>query len=236
MRDLEQGLRELAGDVVWPQTPDLAAVVTSRLAAADPARAPLPASQPRRRRARRLAVAVLAALVAVPAAALALPGPRHAILETLGLAHVTVERRPTVPAGAAPRPGPRTTLAAAARAVGFAPLVPAALGPPDRVQVDHGVVTLVYEPAGLLLAQARGGLQREVLRKIVSMDAAIRAVRVGDHRGIWLSAGHDYGWTDATGPLVRSGPALVWEQRGTVLRLEGARSQAAARRIGASVG
>jgi hypothetical protein len=235
MRDLEQGLRELAGDVVWPETPDLAATVTSRLPAGGPAPAPLRSRRPRWRRPRRLVVALLVALVALPAAALALPGPRHAILETLGLAHVTVERRPRVPAGADARLGRLTTLASASRLAGFAPLVPVALGAPDGVHVDQGVVTLVYGPEHLLLAQARGDLHREVLRKVVAVDAAVRQVRVGGHRGIYLPGGHDYAWTDATGPLVRSGPALVWEQHRTVLRLEGARSLSVARRIAASV-
>jgi hypothetical protein len=235
MRDLEQGLRELAGDAVWPETPDLAAAVTSRLPADGPGRAPLRSPRARWRRPRRLVVALLAALVALPAAAFALPGPRHAILETLGLAHVTVERRPRLPAAADARLGRPTTLASASRAAGFVPRVPAALGPPDSVHVDHAVVTLVYGPEHLLLAQARGDLHREVLRKVVAVGSAVRPVRVRGHRGIYLPAGHDYGWTDATGPLVRSGPALVWEQRGTVLRLEGARSPAAARRIAESV-
>jgi hypothetical protein len=235
MRDLEQGLRELAGDVVWPETPDLAATVISRLPAGGSTPAPSRSHQPRWRRPRRVIVALLVALVALPAAAFALPGPRHAILETLGLAQVTVERRPRVPAGADARLGRLATLASASRAAGFVPQVPAALGRPDRVHVDQGVVTLVYAPEHLLLAQARGDLQREVLRKVVAVDAGVRRVRVGGHRGIYLPAGHDYAWTDATGPLVRSGPALVWEQHGTVLRLEGARSLPAARRIAASV-
>jgi hypothetical protein len=235
MRDLEHGLRELAGDLAWPDTPDLAAAVTSRLPAADPAGAPGRAPRPRRRRPRRLVVALLAALFAVPAAAFALPGPRHAILETLGLRHVTVERRPRVPAAAGARLGRLATLAAVPGLAGFVPQLPAALGPPDAVHVDHHVVTLVYRPEHVVLVQARGDLNGAVLRKVVAVDATIRRVRVGTHRGIYLPAGHDYAWTDATGPLLRSGPALVWEQRGAVLRLEGSGSQAAAQRIAASV-
>lgn len=228
MRDLEQGLRELAGDLAWPETPDLARAVTARLPAVAPPRAP------RSRRPRRLVLAVLVALVALPGAALALPDPRHAILDTLGLRHVTVERRSRPPSGAAVRLGRRTTLAAVPGLAGFVPLVPAALGPPDRVHVRQGIVSLVYEPERLLLAEARGTLHREVLRKIVAVDDAVRRVRVRGARGIYLPAGHDSAWTDVTGPPARSGPALIWERRGLVLRLEGARTPAAALRIARS--
>jgi hypothetical protein len=40
---------------------------------------------------------------------------------------------------------------------------------------------------------------------------------------------------DATGPLVRSGPALIWERAGRVFRLEGEPSPTWARAIAASV-
>ena len=232
MRDLEQGLRELGGDLAWPATPDLAGAVAARLPTGAPAGV---APRPRRRRPRRLVIAVLAAVLALPAAAFAVPGSRHAILDALGLRHVTVERRPHVPAGAGARLGRRTTLAAVPRAAGFVPQVPASLGAPDRVFVLQGIVTLLYDREHVLLAEARGGLQRALLHKVVAVDASIRPVRVDGHRGIYLPARHDYAWTDVTGPLVRSGPALVWEQAGRVLRLEGARSLAAARRIAESV-
>ncbi|MEA2245862.1 MAG: hypothetical protein QOH46_391 [Solirubrobacteraceae bacterium] len=236
MRDLEHALHELADDMVWPATPDLAAGVAARLAAAGPAGGARKVPRRRWRRRRRLVVALLAALVALPTAAFALPGPRNAILETLGLRHVSVERRPNVPAGGSARLGIRTTLAAAPRLAGFAPQAPAALGRPDRVFVNQGIVTLEYEPEHLLLAQARGRLERAILRKIVGVDTSVLQVRVNGRPGIYLPAPHDYAWTDATGPPVRSGPALVWEQDGLVLRLEGAGSPAAARRIAESVG
>jgi hypothetical protein len=234
MPDLDQALRRLAGDVAWPPTPDVAAAVTARLAAGGTAERPRARSRSAWRRPRRLAVALVVALAGLPAAALALPGPRHAILETLGLRHVTVERRPGPPAGAAPRRGTPTTLAAVPRSAGFVPRVPTALGPPDRVFVDQRIVTFEYRAEGVLLAQARGTLDRAILRKIAGIGTSVRPVRVGGGPGIWLEAPHEYAWTDATGPPVRSGPALVWERNGLVLRLEGPRSLAAALRIARS--
>jgi hypothetical protein len=50
---------------------------------------------------------------------------------------------------------------------------------------------------------------------------------------LWLGRDHVYEWFDATGPPLRSGPALIWETRGLVLRLEGPRTEAEARRIAA---
>ncbi|HMJ37348.1 MAG TPA: hypothetical protein VK501_25815 [Baekduia sp.] len=234
--DLPYELRALAAQAAWPPTPDLAAAVAARLAREAPA-----AHAPRRRRAalrrapRRLVVALVAALLVVPAGALALPGPRHAILDALGLRHVTVERRPAPlpPAARDPHLGERTTLARAAGAAGFAPRVPAALGPPDRIFYRDGIVTLAYDHR-LLFAQAAGRLDRDVLSKVIAVDAHARSVRVAGAPGLFLAASHAYQWLDATGPLVRSGPALIWERDGRVFRLEGERSLRRALTIAAS--
>jgi hypothetical protein len=236
MPDLERELRALRAEVDWPPTPDLAGAVVARL----PER---PARAPRHRRAglrprlprRRLALALAAALLLIPSAAMALPGPRHAILDALGLRHVAVERRPRVPAAHDPRLGDRTTLAGAARAAGATPLLPAALGRPDRVYVVGQIVTVLYDREHLLLAQAGGRLHTDILEKVISVDDRIRRVRVAGRPGVWLPGRHAYQWTDQTGGLVRSGSALVWERAGRVLRLEGSRSLRDALRIAASV-
>jgi hypothetical protein len=60
-------------------------------------------------------------------------------------------------------------------------------------------------------------------------------VTVGDAAGLWLPSPHAYMWADATGPLVRSGSALVWERGDLVLRLEGARSLREALAVARSV-
>jgi hypothetical protein len=236
-RDLPQELRALRADAEWPPTPDLVAAVLARL----PATTPRPALRRGRAlapRPRRLAAAILAALLLLPAAALALPGPRHAILETLGLRHVTVERRPGAPPAAVTRDqhlGERTTLAAAARAAGFTPRLPTRLGAPDRVYVRDDIITVLYTRPELLLAEARGRLERNSLHKVIAVNDTARAVTVGGAPGVFLADPHGYQWFDATGPLVRSGPALVWERAGLVLRLEGERSQRRATALARSV-
>jgi hypothetical protein len=230
MPDLERQLRELGGEAVWPATPDLATAVVAAL----PARRRLPR---RRLPRRRLAVALAAALLLLPAAALAFPGPRHAILDALGLRHVTVERRPTPPAAQVDvRLGRRIPLARVPREAGFTPTYPAALGRPDRTYVLGTVVTALYDREHLLLAQAQGRLEAdEVLHKILSVDDTIRRTTVNGAPAIWFPRPHSYEWTDVTGTFVRSGSALVWEHGGRVLRLEGARTLRDARRIAASV-
>jgi hypothetical protein len=228
--ELQRELHDLAAGTAWPPTPDLTAAVMSRLPDGPPQRATAPTRRFTGGRApRRLALAVVAALLALPGAALAIPGSRHAILDALGLRHVTVERRPAPlpPAARDPHLGERTTLAGAGRAAGFAPRIPAALGRPDRVFVRDVIVTFAYDhPRGhrLLFAQAAGRLQLGVLQKIIGVDAHVRRVRVAGSPGIFLAAAHAYDWYDPTGPLVRSGAALVWERGGRVFRLEGERS------------
>jgi hypothetical protein len=230
MPDLERELRALGAEAQWPATPDLAGAVVARL----PARA---SAAPRRgRRPRRLVAALVAALLLVPAGAFALPGPRHAILDALGLRHVTVERRPRLPTGHDPKLGDRTTLDRAARRAGFRPLLPAALRPPDRVYILGAIVTVLYDREHLVLAQADGRLNADMLEKFTTIDAKIRRVRIGADHGIWLPAPHVYQWTDATGGPVRSGSALVWEHHARILRLEGARSLRDALRVARTVG
>jgi hypothetical protein len=215
--DLSHELHALRPTTTWPPTPDLTATVVARLPQPAPAAAP-------RRAPRRLAIAVLVALLALPTAAFALPGPRHAILDALGLRHVTVERRaaPADSAARDPHLGDRTTLAAATRAAGFVPRIPEALGPPSRVYVRGTTVTFAYnKPKPLLFAQTTGRLNHISLDKVIAVEAYARAVRVAGAPGMFLAAPHAYRWSDATGPLVRSGPALIWERGGRVFRLEG---------------
>src|SRR5688572_7910020 len=114
MPEPESGLRALAGDAVWPATPDVRAAV----AAAPAPRAAAVAAAPPRRAARsgrgfgrllrrptagrRALAVVLAALLLVPAAAVAFPGARDDVLAWLGLRDVEIRRVPAPPAGTRP--------------------------------------------------------------------------------------------------------------------------------------
>jgi anti-sigma factor RsiW len=166
--DLEAALADLAADLRFPPTPDLAAAVTARLEEG-PARAP--AGRRGRRRPptrrwpawlsgwRRLAVAGLAAVLLAVAVLVASPGTREAVARRLGLRGVGVQLGGPPPPTVTTRPGERldlglgerVTLEEARRRVGFSVLVPGAAGfqQPAAVYVNEAVpaggrVDLVY--------------------------------------------------------------------------------------------
>jgi hypothetical protein len=231
MPELEARLRALAADAVWPVTP----------AFEIPAAAPAP--RRRARRPRRILVVAVAALALVPAAAVAFPHARDDVLEFLGLRNVHIERVPVPPPGARPELeddlGTLVSLQQAADEAGFAPLIPAALGPPDRVRVNGQRISLVYAPrnglpkldkvdAGLILTESRGGIEGAYLRKLAVGPTDVKETRVGRHFGAFITGGtHAYLYVTPGGdvredhPLL-AGPTLIWEQGGLVLRLESA--------------
>ena len=165
--DLEAALADLAADLRFPPTPDLAAAVTARLEEG-------PARTPAGRRVRftgarrwpawlagwrRLAVAGLAVVLLAAAVLAASPGTREAVARRLGLRGVGVELGGPPPPTATTRAGARldlglgrrVTLEEARRRVAFPVLVPAAAGfdRPDAVFVNEAVpaggrVDLVY--------------------------------------------------------------------------------------------
>jgi hypothetical protein len=166
--DLEAALADLAADLRFPPTPDLATAVAARLEEG-PARAAAGRRGRRRPRARRwpawlagwrrLAVAGLAVVLLAAAVLAASPGTREAVARRLGLRGIGVELGgpppPTATTGAGARLdlglGQRVTLEEARRRVAFPVLVPAAAGftRPDAVFVDEaapagGRVDLVY--------------------------------------------------------------------------------------------
>jgi hypothetical protein len=168
--DLERALADLAADLRFPPTPDLAAAVTARLEEG-PARAPARRWAPAGRRPparrwpawmagwRRLAVAGMVAVLLAAAVLVASPGTREAVARRLGLRGIGVELGGPPPPTVTTAPGgrldlglgERVTLEEARRRVGFPVLVPAAAGfqRPDAVFVDRAVpvggrVDLVY--------------------------------------------------------------------------------------------
>jgi hypothetical protein len=240
MPELEARLRALAADAEWPATPefDMATV-------AAPRRHHLPR--------RRVLAAALAALVLVPAAgAAAFPQARDDVLEFLGLRHVRVERVPVPPPGARPELeddlGTLTSAAEAQRRAGFRPLIPKALGPPDRIRVTNRRISLVYTPrpglpkldeldAGLILTESRGGIEGAYLQKLAVTGTDVTKVRVGGRRGAFISGGqHTYLYVDPSGDVTEdhpllAGPTLIWERNGLVLRLETSAHRAKALQI-----
>ena len=241
---LQSRLAELAREIDYPPTPDLADAVRDRIdsgAGARPAR--------RRRRAplsrRALALAVSLALLGTAGAAAAVPGIRHAIGDLLGLRGATVERVPRTapaPAAAGRDLGPRVTLAEAARRAGSAILVPhdRRLGAPDSVHASGARITLVYRDAGATLTQVPGSTAIDFVRKLTPPQTRISRVLVNGEPGLYIDGPHVVMYRDPSGQVVpdrarRAGRALLWQRGPLLLRLEADVGQARALEIARSV-
>jgi hypothetical protein len=130
------------------------------------------------------------------------------------------------------------------------------LGSPDGVYesptLPGGLVSFVYGPrpgfpahpdgVGLLFMEFRAKLERKILLfKNVGPGTQVRAVRVGGDPGFWLAgAPHELVFVGPNGEpfpeSVRlSANVLIWQHGDLVLRIEGAGTLSAARRIAASI-
>lgn len=225
MAELETALRQLGGDLDFPATPDLASAIRGRL------------ERPRFRQ-RPVAIALAVLAVAAVAAVFAVPQSRSAILDWLGLRHVSVvrvEKLPVVRANGLDL-GQRVTLDEAKRR---APWLLLSDGKPDSVWVNEsipgGKVSLVWgTPAHvrLLLTELSG---RAYIEKIVDGDTQVQPVEIGT-AGAWFAGEHVVMFQDRKGRfhdtharLARN--TLVWQQGGVTLRLEGGLTKDEALRI-----
>ena len=245
MPELERMLSRLGEELAWPETPDLAARLASRL--------DQPAGRARRRPLgglvgvrRTLAIAAAALLLLAGTVFAAAPGVRDAVLDFFGLQGVTVERREQLPTTPPERPldlGTRMTLDEATERLGFAPLVPQALGEPDRVYVRQGLpggeLSLAYRAGpglprarstrlGALVGEFRGDLSPEFLGKLVGPDTTVERLTVDGDRAIWIEgAQHFLLYRGPDGRVVESSMriaqnALLLEHGALLVRLEGA--------------
>ena len=239
MTELERMLTRLGEEVDWPATPELGAAVTGRLR--EPGR-------PRRpvvlRRSLALAFAIL--LLAAGTVFAAVPGVRDAVLDFFGLQGATVERRAQLPTPPPERPldlGRRMTLSDATERVGFAPLVPAAVGDPDGVYVRRGLpggeLSLAYAARpglprarstrlGLLVTQFRGDLSPDYIGKLAGLSSTVERLRVDGQPAIWIAgAPHFFFYRAPNGEFVDTtlriaGNVLLLERGRLLVRLEGA--------------
>lgn len=211
MPELERRLAELGRELDLPPAPDLAPGVLAAISAGAG-----------RRRATRPLVVALAVLVLAALATLAVPPARTAVLRFLHLGGVTVERVRTLPTAAerslAAGLGAQLSPAAAARRVGFRPLVPRATG---RVYVRGASVSaLLRSRAGelLLLTEFRGD-DFGLVKKAASGATRIEFVTLQGKPALWL-AGAPHVLLEPRGPRL-AGNVLVWQRAGLTLRLEG---------------
>jgi hypothetical protein len=233
---LEAELRALGRALAVPAPPDdLPAAVLSRIGSA--AR-PTPPPHRFLRGRRGFVVAVVAALLALGAAA---PAAAR-VVGWLGVGGIVVVPAPGDPVTPPPPSSPLSTpappadtsgpgdgtpvsLADARARVGFAPVVPAELGDPDRVLLspDTDVVSMQWLAAGVRLDQFAGRTSPYFVKRYYG---DVQQLTVAGGEGIWLARPHPLEYVDPAGrPRVESvrtaGPSLVWERGPVTLRLEG---------------
>jgi hypothetical protein len=223
MPELDVALRELGSQVEFPPTPDIASAIRGRL-------------ERRRPWSRRPLAIALAVLIVAIGAVFAVPPARTAILDWLGLRHVSIVRvdklPPTEPIVRLDL-GRETSLA---RAPLWA-LVPD--DKPDRVFVDDGTVHMLWgdpQKPRLLLSEFRGD---PYIEKVVEGDTEVEPVRVNGRAGAWLEQPHVVMFKDPRGrfrddPPRLAGKTLLWEHGEVTLRLEGDLTKEQALRIARS--
>jgi hypothetical protein len=244
MHELERDLGALGRQIAYPPTPDLRRAVVARLGARPAARAPA-----RPTTTRVLALSALALVTAAATAVAAPPVARDALLDLIDLRGVEIEPTSQPPPRPRPRPldlGRAVTLDAAGDSLAFVPLVPRALGPPDRVFVGRstpgGALSITYpaQPGlprtrttgvGLLLTEFRGDLSPEYLTKVVPQATRVERLRVGGDPAVWIAgAPHFFLYRKDGRPvfdqeLEVAQNVLLLERGRLLVRLEGAFSK-----------
>lgn len=227
MPDLERELRALAVTLDWPAERDFVPAVQARLSRRRPRRA-LPW--------RRIAAVAALVLVVGIAATMAVPDARTAVLRFFGLqgvAVIRVEQLPPAPPPSEAFSGEKVSLAEAERVAGIDLLLPD-LGPPDEVRVDRlspNFVVLLYgrPDTRLRLTELVGGF----VEKYATSQQRVERVQVDGRPGIWIEGEHVV--SGSIGQPRRAASALLWEQEGLTLRLEGDLSKERALEIARTV-
>jgi hypothetical protein len=234
--ELGQALARAFPATAWPPTPEIVPAVAEALGGAR--RRPIPARLPMDRRRRRILL-IAAALLALAAVAAA----TKLVIDLGAIAIETIPGRPTA-VGAGPDPGAfgaPVDLGSAAATAGFEPLVPASLGPPDRVWVDRGPVSYEAEGSRIVLAwRPRPDLPRipgsdwgavlmqfrgtaDVAFKFVYEDTGrLDEAFVDGRTAYWTTGRHrlDLLTDEGVVTLDVRGHVLLWDEGDVAMRLE----------------
>jgi hypothetical protein len=228
MSELELALTRLAGELDYPETPDLTGAVRRRLA--------------ERRNVvwRRPLVIALAALLVGVAAVMAVPQARSEILDWLGIGSVTIRHVDELPTVAKTQDdlalGERVSLAAARARAQFRVEVPKldGLGAPGVYRGTLGQVSLLYgseEEPRLLITQIVG---TGALEKLLGLETDVELVRAGRAEGAWLEGGEHVVFFPSTGPesqRLAGNTLLLQREDGVTVRIEADVSKEEALRI-----
>lgn len=236
---LEQALADLAVEVDFPPTPDLARAVSARISER-PARA-----RPGRwsmLRAVGIAVAALLVLATVAVALGIVPGLRLTVVPSLPPASA-----PADPAGM------RIGLGDAIALDAVEEYVPAALGGPDEAYVDDEITSLVWRPSeqlpevgtsgvGLLLQAIEGRIDVGQVEKLVETGSQVTPVTVGEEAGFWIDGPpHVMRYLGPDGEIRAEstrlvGDVLVWQRGETLYRIETASGLQATLELAETIG
>jgi hypothetical protein len=250
-KSLNAALADLSTAIGFPPTPALASAVANevRSIARDPA--------PRR----RPSLPYRRALVLATAAVLILVGVVGAIGIGIGAIQIRFADGSPLPTPLASVPnhgfGQPTTLADAQDAVPFDVRIPTdpVLGEPDAVYLaavpEGGTVTLAWGdrpgyPAdarglGVVVTEFAADIGPDTFEKMILEGTSVEPVTVNGRPGWWIEGGvHAFFYRDASGRMVDTtlrlvSSALIWEEDGLALRVEGAPDLAAAMRVAASL-
>ena len=253
MTELEQALVRLGTEMQFPETPDLAATVRRRLAAAPPQRGW------RRQRGRTFVLAFAVLAVAV-GAVMAVPPARSAILEFFGLEGATVQRVEELPkvraatATALELGNPAPMVDGRPRVKWPFLLLPTALGAPDAAysSLDGAKLSLVYEPGdgvprsrytgvGVLVSEFEGDVTPEFLGKLVDQGVTVEEITVEGADGLWIEGGpHVVLFRGPDGEILEqaarlAGNTLLVERDNLLVRIEGELTRERAIEIAASL-
>ena len=134
--------------------------------------------------------------------------------------------------------GTNVTLEEAERLAGFDVILPVdpAIGPPDAVYLDRGIVSLVWAPrpgltagsdgVGLLINEFRGSVSDDYYQKVLGADSTVARVSVDGATGFFISGPpHYFFYVDENGNDVDAsrrvvGDALLWSSGDFTYRLE----------------
>jgi hypothetical protein len=166
---------------------------------------------------------LLALLAVLLAGALVAPPVRAAVAEWLNIGGVEAVHVPSGPTSAPPPPAAsgHLGLAEAAKAAGFTPVAPGALGAPTAVQASAGFVAMSWETAtGVVrLEQFQAEPSPMYFKKYYTDLEYVASID-----GFWFSTPHELVLLKKNGVEQRvrvAGPTLVWVRDGVTFRLEG---------------
>jgi hypothetical protein len=237
---LEAQLGDLAANLSWPETPDLAGEAAARLATG---------RAPEQRHLPKIALAAAVVIVVVSAAIAAWPTGRRAVADLLGLrgVHISTGPPPPIPTTVTPTPldlGTPISVADASKRLGFAVRVPTVAGfdHPDGVFFSipppQGEVTVMYLPrgdlpasaqtgVGLLLSEFEATMETGFFGKVAEPGTTIEALSIHGQPAYWLAGTpHAFFYRLADGEIYGdtlrlATNTLVWQAGAVTLRVEG---------------